>query len=1024
MPKDVESAVTGALIVAGVATGVGVFIPGAFAAASFAGMSGASAFFAQQFATSFALSAVGSALSKQPSAPSLSVQAAGRTNFFKQPITNRSIVYGEVRTSGPLVYAESTDDEQYLHLVIVLAGHEVESIGDIYFNDEVLTLSSTGADSNGIAQLESTSPDRYDGLVFIKKHLGADDQAADADLVASSDSLWTTNHRLRGNAYIYVRLKFDADAFPSGIPQISAVVQGKKVYDPRTDTTAYSDNAALIIRDYLSDTNYGLSATASEINDTAFEDAANLCDESVSLAAGGSESRYTANGVVSSGSSPKANLQQILTSCLGTLYYSGGKWALKAAGYSAPVASFTNDDLRGVIDVQTRQSRRDNFNGVKGVFISPDSNWQPTDYPPITSTTFETVDGGEQTLLDLELPFTTSVATAQRLAKVMLGRQRQQLTMNLKMNLKPMDITVGDTIQFTNSRFGWTNKVFEVIGWTFNPNPQSMGVDLQVQETSSTVYDWTPGVDEQVFEQDNTALPDPFYAPTPTLGASSVVSVTDGDSAVVYGTKFIWTDTNPYTEYYEVVWKAGASGEENSEFTKNKYFIVSPAEKGVTYYLKVRSITTLGVKSDFTGEDNESNTNRNTVFGESVIDESAPVGKLKPTTNFDFLGTAGNPKYKFFLGPSGSGTGFENSSYAIGGKSYQASEGGIIAYAEQGPALAGFAENIDGATQFPAIQAFGGWDSSESDSASYAKIGSYREAGRFTIGDTFTATFSNVTNTSSPVVTTTAAHNFKTDDIIALSSFTGTWAPLNGNSYYITVLTSTTFRLELLDLSLFPTYSSNGGVGTNYRPNFIDNAVGADVAIAAFSGTAPYSVYTYTGTTGPFTASHDGLIEKEIDPDLGDILVDIEVKAAPSINDAITSVAISDQANQPGVIGVFAGTMFDDFAPAALSEIEPYVVELGIKKGGDRIVKEEYKSLLDQYKVIKINSIGEGKINVCGQNGDIAVGDLIVASDISGKGMKQDDDIIRSYTVAKSRENVTFASADEVKQIACIYLGG
>ena len=38
--------------------------------------------------------------------------------------------------------------------------------------------------------------------------------------------------------------------------------------------------------------------------------------------------------------------------------------------------------------------------------------------------------------------------------------------------------------------------------------------------------------------------------------------------------------------------------------------------------------------------------------------------------------------------------------------------------------------------------------------------------------------------------------------------------------------------------------------------------------------------------------------------------------------------------------------------------------------------------------------------------------------------MKQADDIIRGYTVAKARESVTFTSADEIKQIACIYVAG
>jgi hypothetical protein len=70
-----------------------------------------------------------------------------------------------------------------------------------------------------------------------------------------------------------------------------------------------------------------------------------------------------------------------------------------------------------------------------------------------------------------------------------------------------------------------------------------------------------------------------------------------------------------------------------------------------------------------------------------------------------------------------------------------------------------------------------------------------------------------------------------------------------------------------------------------------------------------------------------------------------------------------------------------------------------------------------------MNSVGEGQINVCGENGDIEPGDLIVTSSVAGKGMKQTDDILRSYTVAKAREQATF-TGNEIKQIACIYLCG
>jgi len=376
--------------------------------AAIAAAGGAAAFFGTQFAMSFALGAVSQALAKKPQA---SFENAGRNSFIKQPVASREIVYGTARQSGPLVYAESTNNDKYIHLVIALAGHEVEEIQTIIVNDEELTLDGSGV---------CTAPEKYSNLIRIKKHTGTDDQAADADLVSESNGLWTNAHRLRGIAYIYARLEFNQDAFPSGLPSISAVVKGKKVYDPRTETTAYSSNAALIIRDYLTDADYGLGATASEINDTAFIEAANICDEDVSLFVGGTEKRFEAHGIIDSGATPKSNVESLLTSCGGTVYYTGGKWTLKVAAYTAPVMSLTNDDLRGVIEIQTRQSRRDNFNGVKGVFVSPDSNWQPTDYPAVTSATFEAVDGGEENLIDLALPYTTSSAMAQRLAKIVL----------------------------------------------------------------------------------------------------------------------------------------------------------------------------------------------------------------------------------------------------------------------------------------------------------------------------------------------------------------------------------------------------------------------------------------------------------------------------------------------------------------------------------------------------------------------------------------------------------------------------
>ncbi len=146
-------------------------------------------------------------------------------------------------------------------------------------------------------------------------------------------------------------------------------------------------------------------------------------------------------------------------------------------------------------------------------------------------------------------------------------------------------------------------------------------------------------------------------------------------------------------------------------------------------------------------------------------------------------------------------------------------------------------------------------------------------------------------------------------------------------------------------------------------------------------------------------------------------MVDTGVAYAKSVSDVITNVTRSTSANQKAVVGVFV-VETPDHIPAALS-----------KSGGNyltptRIIDPIHDSIIENKSLIAINSLGEGQVNVCGENGDIEIGDLISSSSTTGKGMKQDDDIVRSCTVGKAREAVTFASASTVKQIACIYMCG
>lgn len=159
-----------------------------------------------------------------------------------------------------------------------------------------------------------------------------------------------------------------------------------------------------------------------------------------------------------------------------------------------------------------------------------------------------------------------------------------------------------------------------------------------------------------------------------------------------------------------------------------------------------------------------------------------------------------------------------------------------------------------------------------------------------------------------------------------------------------------------------------------------------------------------TGTVNPFTGSHICLTSSLYD--VGDIVIDTGTVHKIDVSNVVGEISQSTAAEQKAVVGVFVKSFEDD---AFATNIDSQGL---------------FNDITTDKTYCQVNSVGEGQINVCGENGDIEVGDLIVTSTIAGKGMKQSDDVVRNYTVAKAREAVTFSSPTEVKQIACIYMCG
>ncbi len=130
-----------------------------------------------------------------------------------------------------------------------------------------------GFDALYIDDVLSTDP-KFAGLVTVEYHVGTDNQAASALLLADLPSKWTANDIGAGIAYAVIKCERNQNAFP-GEPRFSFDIRGRKIKDTRDGVTRFSPNPALCIRDYWTNARYGRKVAESKIDDAKITAEAN-----------------------------------------------------------------------------------------------------------------------------------------------------------------------------------------------------------------------------------------------------------------------------------------------------------------------------------------------------------------------------------------------------------------------------------------------------------------------------------------------------------------------------------------------------------------------------------------------------------------------------------------------------------------------------------------------------------------------------------------------------------------------------
>jgi hypothetical protein len=329
------------------------------------------------------------------------------------------------------------------------------------------------------------------------------------------------------------------------------------------------------------------------------------------------EKRFTCNGVVDTSKKPSDILAELLSCCGAQLVRASNKWRIFTATWRGVTDTLTDADMRGPVKVNTLVSRRDLFNSVRGTYISPGNNDQPSDFPPYPDPSrpdldiFLAEDGGERIFSQsIQLPFTQSSGMAQRLAKILLMQVRKQISVIFQAKLTAFGISAGEVVQVSSTRMGWSNKTFEVVDWTLAlaggsgtaaPTP---GIDITLRETDPAVFDWQNGMETTGWWAPRTNLPQVWYVPAPVItsvieelrivktggGRESYAHIYWGaiaDGFAGYYQVGQWDAANPAAVGYQDLQTAG-TGTEN---------VVGPLAPGETYCFVVRALNILNISS-------------------------------------------------------------------------------------------------------------------------------------------------------------------------------------------------------------------------------------------------------------------------------------------------------------------------------------------------------------------------------------------------------------------------------------------
>jgi hypothetical protein len=203
-------------------------------------------------------------------------------------------------------------------------------------------------------------------------------------------------------------------------------------------------------------------------------------------------SAYKINGVIDTAQSVYKNIQNIANAsgCWFTYDIHAGKWAVIINTTGSSVASFTDSNIIGSINVSGK-GVRELYNRVVVEFPHEDILDQK-DYTEYAIDDADLFPNEAENTLNFSSELVNKPEQAQRLALQELKQSRVDKVIEFRTDYSKLGLKAGDLIDITSSMLDYTNKIFRITTVSEEDgDDNSIVIAITALEYDSTVYDYT-----------------------------------------------------------------------------------------------------------------------------------------------------------------------------------------------------------------------------------------------------------------------------------------------------------------------------------------------------------------------------------------------------------------------------------------------------------------------------------------------------------------------------------------------------